>query len=61
MCNEMVEQIVPTRYSAKSVTLRCGSTSIYGDTLLCDECAKVVANPPAYMREDAGEADFEEV
>jgi hypothetical protein len=60
MCKNMVEQTVPTRWSAKTVTLRCGSTSIYGDTLLCEECiAAGVPNPPAWQREDAGEADFE--
>ena len=60
MCNNMVDQNVPTRYSVKIVTLRCGSTSIYGDTLLCDECiAAGVPNPPAWQREDAGDLDRE--
>lgn len=59
MCNNMVDQNVPTKYSYKVVTLRCGSTSIYGDMLLCEECAKTVPNPPAHTYEDAGEEDFE--
>lgn len=59
MCDTLVEQVVPTRFSAKVVTLRCGSTSIYGDRLLCEQCSKTVPNPPAHLCEDAGEADFE--
>lgn len=59
-CKNMVDQAVPKGYDYKIVTLRCGSTSIYGDTLLCDECReRGVPNPPAWQREDAGEADFE--
>ena len=58
-CGKAMFQTVPTRYSAKLVPAKCGQTSIYGDTLLCEECAKVVPNPPAWQREDAGEADFE--
>jgi len=27
--------------------------------VLCEDCEKKVANPPAYTLEDAGEADFE--
>lgn len=34
-CQNMVEQIVPSGLSHKIVKLRCGSTSIYGGTLLC--------------------------
>jgi len=59
-CGKTTMQTVPTRYSAKQVAGRCGQTSIYGDTLLCDECRRAgVPNPPAWQREDAGEADFE--
>jgi hypothetical protein len=58
-CGKAMMQTVPTRYSAKLVPARCGQTSIYGDMLLCEECEKVVPNPPAYTYEDAGEADFE--
>lgn len=58
MCKNMVEQTVPTRFSAKIVTLRCGSTSIYGDTLLCETCREAgVRNPPAWAREDSGDDD----
>jgi hypothetical protein len=40
MCDNKVLQTVPTRYSAKLVELKCGSTSIYGDRLYCGECEK---------------------
>jgi len=60
MCKGTVEQIVPTRYSAKVITMRCGSTSIYGTPLYCEEClaegAKVL---PVTEYEDAGEDDFD--
>ena len=59
MCNELVEQVVPSGYSCKVITMRCGSTAIDGRMLLCDACAKVRPNPPAWTYEDAGEADFE--
>lgn len=60
MCNNTVDQTVPTRYSAKVVTMRCGSTSIYGSPLYCDECLKAGAvSLPAYMYEDAGDLDRE--
>jgi hypothetical protein len=52
-------QTVPTKFSAKQVPTKCGATSIYGDMVLCNECAKTVPNPPAWTYEDAGEADFE--
>ena len=56
----MTTQMVPTRYSYKEVSARCGQTSIRGDMVLCPECeAKGVANPPAWTYEDAGEADYE--
>lgn len=58
-CGKMTDQVVPTRYSAKIVPTRCGSTSIYGDMVLCDECEKTVPNPPAWTYEDAGDADFQ--
>jgi hypothetical protein len=59
MCRNMVDQVVPTRYSSKIVTLRCGSTSIYGDTLLCASCRETQPNPPVHLREDAGEDDLD--
>ena len=57
-CGKEMMQTIPTRYSAKQVKARCGQTSIYGDTLLCDDCEGKVPNPPAWMCEDAGEDDF---
>jgi hypothetical protein len=59
MCNEMVMQNIPTKYSYKTVLMKCGSTSIYGDMVLCEECAKIIPNPPAWTYEDAGEDDFD--
>ena len=59
-CGKTIEVTIPTRYSAKVIKARCGGTSIYGDMNLCEECeSQGVPNPPAYMCEDAGEADFE--
>lgn len=59
-CGQKMEVSIPTRYSAKMVTVRCGSTSIYGDMNLCDNCAAAgIPNPPSYTYEDAGDADFQ--
>ena len=57
-CKNTVEQIVPTRYSSKIVVTKCGSTSIYGTPLFCDECAKFEEVLPVTSYEDAGEDDF---
>lgn len=58
-CGQKMEVAIPTRYSAKMVTVKCGSTSIYGDMNLCATCSEVVPNPPAHTYEDAGDADFQ--
>lgn len=58
-CGKKIEVAIPTRYSVKEITVKCGSTSIYGSMNLCEECEKHTANPPAWQCEDAGEADFE--
>ena len=58
-CGKMIDVTIPTRFSAKVIQMRCGSTSIYGTINLCDVCAETVPNPPAWTYEDAGEADFE--
>ena len=56
----MVEQVVPTRFSAKIVKLRCGSTGIYGEALYCGACLVRGLRPtPLHECEDAGEADFD--
>ena len=63
MCNNTVDQTVPCGpfgASCKIVTLRCGSTSIYGSPLYCEECLKAGAvSRPAWTYEDAGDEDFE--
>jgi hypothetical protein len=58
-CGKSTTQIVPTKFSYKEIPARCGQTSIRGDMVLCDKCARIVENPPAYTLDDAGEADFE--
>lgn len=58
MCENIVEQVVPTRFSAKIVKLRCGSTSIYGTVLQCPDC--VQRRPDlrqAWQFEDSGDDD----
>jgi hypothetical protein len=57
-CKNRVMQSVPTKYSYKQIELACGSTSIYGTPLYCDECAKVKEVKPVWQYEDAGEADL---
>ena len=59
MCQNTVSQTVPTRYSAKVVYLRCGSTGIDGSPLYCEACQRqgYVARP-AWTYEDAGEEDY---
>jgi len=60
MCENKVEQIIPTRYSAKVLQMRCGSTSIYGEPLYCEACQKRgMRARPVTEYEDAGEDDFD--
>lgn len=60
MCKNTVEQVVPTRYSAKVITMPCGSTSIYGTPLYCEECQKAGAKArPVWEYDDAGEDDLD--
>jgi hypothetical protein len=52
----MVEQSVPHGYSYKIVKLRCGSTSIYGSTLLCEACERQMHKQyPQGWRETPGD------
>jgi hypothetical protein len=37
-CKNKVTQMVPRGYGYKEVKTRCGSTGIYGQELLCEEC-----------------------
>jgi len=60
MCKNMVIQTIPTRFSAKEIKMRCGSTSIYGTPLYCGDCAKAgMVALPVTEYEDAGEDDFD--
>jgi len=38
MCNNKIEQVVPTKYSAKVVEGKCGQTGIYGEPIYCNVC-----------------------
>jgi hypothetical protein len=38
-CENKVTQYVLRGFGYKAVEMRCGSTSVHGDVLLCDECA----------------------
>lgn len=66
MCDNQVIQMVPTKYDYKEVSLRCGSTSIHGDTLRCDDCVAKNARPWYICRHgrdvseyDCGACEFE--
>ena len=39
-CNKQIEVTVPTRYSAKLIKVRCGSTSPHGSPWLCQKCER---------------------
>jgi hypothetical protein len=47
MCNNTVIQTVPSGYDYKFIEMKCGSTSIYGDELRCEECEN--GGPPWYI------------
>lgn len=57
MCKGTVIQVVPTRFSAKEITMRCGSTSIYGTPIYCEECEKIYEAKPVWEYDDAGDDD----
>jgi hypothetical protein len=55
-CKNMVSQYVPRGFGYKEVKTRCGSTSIHGDELLCDECQEKAENKyPQGWRETPGD------
>jgi hypothetical protein len=39
-CGKAIDQVVPTKYSAKIVPAKCGQTGIYGDPIFCEKCEK---------------------
>jgi hypothetical protein len=59
MCDNKVEQVVPKGpFDSKIIEMTCGSTSIWGTPLYCDECLKAGAEvKPAWQYEDSGELD----
>jgi hypothetical protein len=38
MCNNTLIQYVPNGWGHNAIRMRCGSTSIHGTTLYCDQC-----------------------
>lgn len=44
-CKNKVDQVVPSGYLSKVVQSPCGSTSIHGHELVCDECVKNCGRP----------------
>jgi len=45
-CENKVAQTVPSGWDYKTVLLRCGSTSVHGDPLECDECRAARKDKP---------------
>jgi hypothetical protein len=39
MCKNKISQFVLKGYNYKEIKVRCGSTGIYGQQLLCEDCA----------------------
>lgn len=42
-CGKKIAVSVPTRYSAKIITTKCGATSPWGDPWLCEKCERIHA------------------
>lgn len=40
-CGKAIDQVVPTKYSAKLVPAKCGQTGIYGAPIFCEACEKL--------------------
>jgi hypothetical protein len=56
MCENLASQFVPKGFTEKEIFLPCGSTSIHGTELLCDECeAKAEEEYPQGWRESRGD------
>ena len=41
MCGKPMQVDVPTKYSYKTITVKCGSTSPDGSPWLCEKCEKI--------------------
>jgi hypothetical protein len=42
-CGTAIEQVIPTKYSAKIVPAKCGQTGIHGAPIFCEACEKLNA------------------
>jgi len=55
-CHNKVSQFIPRGFFYKEIFTPCGSTSIQGDTLLCEECEfKCLEQYPQGWREHPGD------
>lgn len=43
-CGEKMQASIPTKYSSKEITVKCGSTSPWGDPWLCVHCEEHYAD-----------------
>ena len=43
-CGAKIDQVIPTKYSAKVVTAKCGQAGIHGAPIFCDECEPLYAD-----------------
>jgi hypothetical protein len=42
-CGKIIQVTVPTKFTAKLIKTKCGSTSPYGSPWLCEQCEKIYA------------------
>lgn len=57
-CGKQIEVTVPTKYSCKTYTTRCGSTAYDGGVNQCDDCAKRTGDIPLPY-EDEGDLEYD--
>jgi len=56
-CGKKMQEYVPSGWTYKEITVKCGNTSPDGNPWLCDKCEKIYANVNwRYEAEMNGEA-----
>ncbi len=49
MCDNMTTQMIPKGWDYVERPIKCGNTTIHGDTALCSECMKLNDGRPWWM------------
>ena len=58
-CENKVTQYIPSGYSYKESSIRCGSTGVSGIRLFCDECESKQNHHPDFCKHGVRLTEFD--